>query len=462
MADVRAKNSPAPAPAPASVSVSTSGKWVLLAVLAGSHFLVHFQRLSTGVMGQDLMQSLGIGTMTLGWVAASYFYTYALFQVPCGMLADIWGVRPTLTLFMVVAALGSFAVSYSGSAVWVSLGRAMTGAGLASVFVVSLKALGQRFGRAEFAGVVGLFQTVGHVGAVAASAPLVVMSATLGWRGVYRVLGLLGLVVAFVTWATLGSYASSGAPETLGREAADPATPRKHHGGFLRELAAIFANRDERRWLLLLSGAHFMKLGPVVAFQGLWGSCFLTATYNLSRIQAGSVVMMVAVGYIVGGPLAGYLSDQVMGRRRPIIIGSSLLYAVSWVPLVAGKGCVPGVVLYLTVLAMGLAGGSLGVMTFAVVREVFSRKVTGTANSLVNTVGTLAVSIYQPLMGLILSATQGSGLPAATAYQMAFLPCLLSGVGVLCASVAMRETLGSGPSVMGEATSTGRGTVQAR
>jgi sugar phosphate permease len=64
---------------------------------------------STGAIAGDLQHEFAIGAAALGMLGATYFYVYALMQVPSGVLADTLGPRVTLTAGMLIAGAGSIA-----------------------------------------------------------------------------------------------------------------------------------------------------------------------------------------------------------------------------------------------------------------------------------------------------------------------------------------------------------------
>ena len=52
---------------------------------------------------------------------------------------------------------------------------------------------------------------------------------------------------------------------------------------------------------LALGFAMFVKYGPLMGFQGLWGVPYLTQVYQMTKVQAGNLLMWISIGYIVGG-----------------------------------------------------------------------------------------------------------------------------------------------------------------
>src|SRR5207237_1296214 len=93
---------------------------------------------------------------------------------------------------------------------------------------------------------------------------------------------------------------------------------------------AVVANR--RSWPpILAAGGVYTTL---ITFLGLWGVPYLTQVYGLARVDAATIVSMLAVGMGIGSPVAGWLSDRWLGRRRLPMLLFAALYAACWAPLV--------------------------------------------------------------------------------------------------------------------------------
>ena len=64
-----------------------------IGILLGTGVLVnYFDRISLSVAGPQLQQTLGLSSTELGWLFSGFFWSYALSQIPAGMILDRWGV----------------------------------------------------------------------------------------------------------------------------------------------------------------------------------------------------------------------------------------------------------------------------------------------------------------------------------------------------------------------------------
>lgn len=75
-----------------------------------------------------------------------------------------------------------------------------------------------------------------------------------------------------------------------------------------------------------------------MTFQGLWAVSYLMDVYGYSRVQAGGVLMLMPIGFIIGAPLTGFLSDRLNVSRKVILQWSLGIGVICWSIFVIGGG----------------------------------------------------------------------------------------------------------------------------
>lgn len=100
----------------------------------------------------------------MGLPGAAYFYPYAVMQLPAGLLSDSWGPRKTITLFFIVAFIGSVLLGIAATAAWAIGGSTLVGVGVVILFVPALKVLAEWFKPAEFTYMNRILLAMGGVG----------------------------------------------------------------------------------------------------------------------------------------------------------------------------------------------------------------------------------------------------------------------------------------------------------
>jgi len=170
---------------------------------------------------------------------------------------------------------------------------------------------------------------------------------------------------------------------------------------------------------------------------------YLQAAHEIDRVTAGTVTSLTFIGWGVGAPLIGWLSDRIGNRRSPLIAGL-ILSALS----LAAIPYLPGIPLWgVGVLCFGIGfGGSAQIVCYALVCEHNPPQFSGTAIGMVNALVTGAGALFQPMIGWLLDLSwdgllvDGARVYAIGAYNLAF-GVLVAGciVGILCA-IVMRES----------------------
>ena len=116
----------------------------------------------------------------LGVLGSAYFYSYAVMQLPTGLMADSWGPRKTVSAFLVLAGIGSVLMGVAPNLTVAVLGRILVGIGVSTVFVCNFKLLSEWFSARQFLVMGSAFMAMGGLGALFSSAPLAWISNAIG------------------------------------------------------------------------------------------------------------------------------------------------------------------------------------------------------------------------------------------------------------------------------------------
>lgn len=358
---------------------------------AALYLIGYFHRVAPAVITGELMTEFAIGAAALGNLSAFYFYSYVFVQIPTGALADHWGPRRVLTAGAGVAAIGALLFALAPNYGLAAAGRFLVGASVGVAFVAMLKIAHHWFPPARFAQLSGLALLCGMVGAVGAGAPLRALVTAFGWREVMAALAAVCAMLAAGTWWLVRD---DPAEKGYRSYAGQPAGARPGHsliGGILEAL------RYRNVWLIFIvaSGAT----APMLAFVGLWAVPFLVAHYGMTTTRAALLTSATLIGWAVGGPLAGWISDRYRRRKIPYYAGASIASA-AWAVLFL----VPELPLAAVValfLAAGVASGCV-IIGFAWTKESAPSALAGTSTGIANTGNMLGGLLMQPLIGWML------------------------------------------------------------
>ena len=380
---------PSDAAQPPPVSLA----WTMWGVGAIFYLLGFYLRVAPAVLADTLMVDFGITATALGNFSAFYFYSYALMQIPTGILSDSWGPRKLMAWGGLAAGCGTLVFALAPSIIWAYLGRLLIGGSVAVAFVGLLKLASHWIVPQQFAMVAGVTTLVGVIGAVLAGVPLQLAVTAFGWRAVMVVSAGLLFAIGLVIWFFVRDdprekgYASYAHVDT-------PTEPQSL-GQALRSVREVFRYRNARLLFLIPGGI----VGPVLTFSGLWGVPFLTTHYNLSNTLAAALCTTLLIAWAMSGPLVGALSDRI-GRRKPLYVLGCGLMVAGWSTLIF----VPNLPLWLLVALLVITGAASGCMiiTFSYIKESTPPQYAGTAVGVGNMGVMLGPMLLQPAIGWVL------------------------------------------------------------
>jgi MFS family permease len=144
---------------------------------------------------------------------------------------------------------------------------------------------------------------------------------------------------------------------------------------------------------------------------------------------------MVPIGWVIGCPLLGYVSDR-LGRRKPVLLGGALLMlAAGLTAIYVPVGTLPR---YSVALVLGIASGA-AMIPFSMMKETNPAQVKGTAAGVMNFLVFVTTGIVSPFISHLMLPRQGVPLTLSD-FQTAFLPLVGGVVLALILALFLRET----------------------
>lgn len=391
--------------------------WVVWGVGALCYFTALFHRASLGVAAPQALERFSAGPAVLSLFSALQLGVYLALQVPSGLLADRLGPRRVITGGMFALAVGSAVFGLSGSLLGGIAGRMLIGFGDAFMFTNVLRLAAHWFPAERFGKIASLTGLVGGLGQLVSTVPLSAALYGLGWVptfvGAAVLTGMLALLAVGVVRDRPSGVVSVG-----------PAAADEDEGaeGVGQALRTVWAQRGTRHsfWV------HFVLMAQFVAVTTLWGPPWLTRAQGYSGADAGTLVLVCVLAFLVSSWLAGqYLAGRAR-RREKGTLWLSTAVALAWSVIVVWPGALPGPVLVAVLVVVGLGGGG-AMLAFDGARSANAAHRSGTASGVVNMGGFLAAVLIQLGVGGVLQVS--AGLPAVESYRWAFVAVLVLVVG---------------------------------
>lgn len=361
--------------------------WIIWGLGAGFFFAEYFARVAPSVMAPHLMATFHVDALALGSFSALFYYAYVSMQVPVGMLVDRYGPHRLLTVMALLCTIGTLMFSFAQDFHIAQIGRLLTGFGAAFAFVGSLKLASVWFPPTRFGLLAGITQALGMLGAAVGQAPMALVVTAIGWRQTLFVVAIIFLLLAIGIGLIVRDAPNYLQRSLNGVKAVGPS--------LWLSFRTVLANKQS--WL----NASYAGLvyAPTAAFAELWGVSFLQRAYGFSLSQAALAVGGIFIGWGIGGPLMGWVSDK-MQRRRPIMFVSALLSCVFIIAAIYA----PSLSLwqaFVLLFAYGVSNTGVAI-SYAVSCEINPRPVAGTSMAFANMASVLIGAGFQPLIGWLL------------------------------------------------------------
>jgi len=312
-----------------------------IALLLGFGVLVnYFDRVNLSVSQDALRASFGISAVMFGYLSSAYNWTYALLQLPSGLLLDRFGVRRIGIISTVIWSVASFAAAISTGVAGMFGARFLLGIGEAPTFPANAKATGYWFPKDERSLATAMFDSAAKFSSAIGIPLLGLLLLNFGWRWNFAATGFISvlyfaLFYAFYRNPSEDKLLTAAEREFIARGGAQPEDPAKAAQGaplgyLLRQrrvcgLALGFASYNYTFYLLLtwlpsyLSTMHHVDLLHSALYTSIpW--LFATFTDLVvggwlvdALIQRGWNAVRVRQVVLIGGTIFGL---GILGAAR--------------------------------------------------------------------------------------------------------------------------------------------------
>ena len=390
--------------------------WLITAVY---YFYQYALRSAPAVMMPQLSDAFGLTAGGVASLAGLFYYGYSPFSLVAGLAMDRVGPRRVVPLG--AAAVGVGAVMFaSGNTTLAQAGRFLQGAGGVFALIGAAYIATTNFPPSRAATLIGATQMFGMAGGSAGQflvGPII--GSGVSWSTFWLGMGIIGLVISGLLYALL--------PEPRAPAARGPTT------GAAQSFRIVFTN-PQSILCGIIAGLIFI---PTTIFDMVWGVRYLQDARGLDYASAVLRSATVPLGWMIGCPLLGFVSDRVR-RRRPVIAGGALalLACLGWI-LYGPADVLPT---YVLGLLAGVASGA-AMLPYTVIKEANPPDVSGTATGVVNFINFTFSALLGPVFAsLLLSASGGVTPMALEHYQSAFLPLLYGVALAIVLTIFLKET----------------------
>jgi ACS family D-galactonate transporter-like MFS transporter len=392
----------------------TRVRWFpILALIAFGTLLNYLDRTVLGIAAPSLSQDLGLTATMMGLAFSAFSWSYALLQIPGGIFLDRFGTRVTYFIALVGWSALTAAMGIVNNLAALIGTRIGVGTFEAPCFPANSRILASWFPQQERARANAIYSVGMYAGIGFFSVPLFYITQTFGWRGLFFLVGGIGVAFGLIWWqlyrdptqsrtvnsAELAYIEAGGGGEYKG-------APTRFNWG---QVGALLRHRQ-------IIGASIGQFGgnSTLVFFLTWFPTYLVTERGMSFIRAGIMASVPYIAASVGVLFGGFVSDALLkrtgsanqARKLPIVSGlvlASTIIAANYVP--AGQNA-----LVIAILSVAFFGQGMSNLGWTVISDVAPKQVIGLTGGIFNFSTNLAGIVTPLVIGIAYDLT-GSFVP---------------------------------------------------
>jgi ACS family D-galactonate transporter-like MFS transporter len=394
----------------------TRVRYGMVALVFVNVVINYLDRTNLAVAGPALSEDLDLSPQQMGWIFSAFGWAYAWLQVPGGLIADRFGPRVLYAACLVAWSLTTILQGFARNFVALFGLRLATGAFEAPSYPINNRIVTSWFPAHERASAIALYVSGQFIGLAFLTPVLATIQQQAGWKGLFVVTGLVGLLWG-VVWYLLyrdpldhprandaeRAYIAEGGGLLSGKKtevSREPLWTRANLAQVLR-----------RRTLWGVYIGQF-AVNATLWFFLTWFPTYLVKYRGLDFIKSGYLASIPFLAACAGLLLSGFVSDRLvrggyplgLARKTPIILG--MLLSVSLV----GANYTNDTATVIFFMSLSFFGAGMALISWVFVSMLSPKHLIGLTGGVFNFMGNLASIVVPIVIGYL--AKDGNFAPA--------------------------------------------------
>jgi MFS transporter, ACS family, D-galactonate transporter len=395
----------------------TNIRYGMLSLVFVNVMINYLDRTNLAVAQTSISKDLGLDKAQMGYILSAFGWTYALLQVPGGIIADKVGPRILYAFCLVTWSLATMVLSVASGFAALFGFRLAIGAFEAPSYPINNRVVTSWFPDNERAAAIALYVSGQFIGLAFFTPVLFAIQVYYGWQGLFLITGGVGLLWGFVWYffyrdpldhpkvnkAEL-EHIEKGGGMLEGRVAANG-----QKGYNWQDLKQVLTGRT-------LWGVYIGQfcVNAMLWFFLTWFPTYLVEYRGLTQIKSGFLGSVPYLAACAGLLLSGFVSDRLVqqgrsvafSRKTPIIIG--LLLSVS----IVGANYTQDITFAIAFMSLAFFGAGMALISWVFVSLLSPKPLVGLTGGVFNFMGNLASIIVPVVIGYILKYGDGDFRPA--------------------------------------------------
>lgn len=384
----------------------TRARLLILGLITAGTMINYLDRTVISVAAPLLSRELGLDAALMGIAFSAFSWTYAAAQIPGGILLDRFGVRLTYYWSVTLWSLCTVLQGLAGGLGALVGARLALGIAEAPAYPCNSRILSMWFPQAERARATGVYSVGQYFGLAFLSPLLFWVAGTFGWRALFIIVGIVGVLFGLVWWAAYR----------------DPAHSRRANAQELQYIAeggglsgTTSATRFEWRHIRFLLSKRQILGASIGQFAGnstlvfflTWFPTYLATERQMAWLKVGFFAVLpfiaASVGVVVGGVVSDYLLRRTgsanVARKLPIISGLVLASTI------VSANFLESDALVIAVMSVAFFGQGMVNLGWTLITDVAPKQLIGLTGGVFNLCANLAGIITPLVVGFVVART---------------------------------------------------------
>jgi ACS family D-galactonate transporter-like MFS transporter len=383
----------------------TRRRYLMLMLILVATVINYLDRVNISSVAPFMSKDLHIDKFHMGMMFSAFAWTYAFALLPAGYVVDRLGSRVSYGLSLIGWSLATAGQALVGGFASLFGLRLTVGLMEAPAFPANSRAVAMWFPEQERGLATSVFVMGQYLGTALFSGLLIWLAGTYGWRSVFILSGVIGVLfgIGWFFWYRDPLKSSANQQEL----------------DYLRDGGALAANseRSKFRWADV---AYLMQhrqiwaicIGKFASSSSLyffltWFPTYLIEERKITLVKAGFFSVMPYLGAIVGILLAGYVSDLLIrrghsmsfSRKLPLVVGSALGMSIVLANFAVSDGFA------IAILTVAFFAQGISATSWAAVGEVAPKELIGVTSGITSFSANLSGIVTPTVIGFILRQT---------------------------------------------------------
>jgi len=379
----------------------------MLALVFVNVVINYLDRTNISVAGPAISKDLSLSPVELGLIFSAFGWTYAVLQIPGGLIADKFPPRLLYALCLITWSLSTlFQAVVKGFAGLFAL-RLATGAFEAPSYPINNRIVTSWFPNHERASAIAMYVSGQFIGLAFLTPVLVTIQYYAGWKGLFIVTGITGLVWGGI-WYLF--YRDPLEHKTVNQAELDYI---EQGGGLFRGKKDGADKKDALTWKdwkqvfnnRTLWGIYIgqFAVNATLWFFLTWFPTYLVQYRGLNFIKSGFLASVPFLAACAGLLLSGFLSDYFISKGKSIGVArkTPIIFGLLLSGCIVGANYTNDTTFVILFMALAFFGAGMALISWVFVSILSPKHLIGLTGGVFNFMGNLASIVVPIVIGFL-------------------------------------------------------------